>query len=162
MKMSDRRWIYTGTACINPSPPAVAHFAATRLPAYDCPEGYPAPQVKMENPGGGGLRVVITTPLLPLGSLWGRHWSLFGSLRSCFFFFLKVFFFQQRKLNGSLFLDQFFPFHIFFFIKVSNKLLRFILELLMLLIIRSRLIFWNHIPQLKRFYFIFLLLVRLF
>ena len=47
MKMSDRRRIYTGSACINPSPPAVAHFAATRLPAYDCPEGYPAPQVKI-------------------------------------------------------------------------------------------------------------------
>ena len=50
MKISDRRRIYTGTACINPSPPAVAHFATTRLPAYDCPEGYPAPQVKIENP----------------------------------------------------------------------------------------------------------------
>ena len=53
MKMNDRRRIYTGTACINPSPPAVAHFAATRLPAYDCPEGYPAPQVKIEI--GAGL-----------------------------------------------------------------------------------------------------------
>ena len=28
----------------------MAHFAATRLPAYDCTEGYPAPQVKIENP----------------------------------------------------------------------------------------------------------------
>ena len=61
MKMSDRRRIYTGTACINPSPPAVAHFAATRLPAYDCPEGYPAHQVKIENPAVSITFVTISS-----------------------------------------------------------------------------------------------------
>ena len=31
----------------------MTHFAATRLPASDCPEGYPAPQVKIERLGTG-------------------------------------------------------------------------------------------------------------